>query len=357
VATFKWNGVWSGTPPPPPTSTPAPEPPLPRSGWIASASSSPDQVCCAGDVPARAIDGMAATRWSSGVAQQDGQWFQVDMAAPQTFSQVVLDAGFSSEDYPRGYAVYVSNDGTNWDSPVATGSGSPFTIITFPTQTARYMRIVQTGTTGDWWSIYEMHVYANSGLPIRVTPEPATPTPTPGGNHTPYLGASLPLPGVIQAEYFDTGGENEGYHDTSPGNDGGELRPGEGVDIQTTLDEGGGYNVGWTSTGEWLRYTVNVPVTGTYTFHARVASADSGGSFHALLDDVDITGNLCVPNTGGWQTFQTLTRHNVHLGTGQHDLRIVMDSHGEGYASGNYNYFSFNVDAFLPIVIKGATGR
>jgi hypothetical protein len=133
------------------------EPPMSRAGWVASASVN------GSDSPAKAIDGNIATRWSTGGAQSLGQWFQVDMGSAQTFFQIILDQENSTSDYPRGYQVNVSSDGINWGSPVATGSGSSgaATIITFPTQTARYIRVTQTGsTTGNYWSIYEFYTYA-----------------------------------------------------------------------------------------------------------------------------------------------------------------------------------------------------
>jgi len=84
----------------------------------------------------------------------------VDMAATKTFSQIVLDSGTSTGDYPRGYQVFVSNDGTNWGSAIATGSGTGQVVtITFATQSARYIRVVQTGSVGNWWSMHEFNVY------------------------------------------------------------------------------------------------------------------------------------------------------------------------------------------------------
>src|ERR1017187_6785083 len=133
------------------------EPPMSRAGWVASSSTS------GSDRPTNAIDGNIATRWSTGGAQVPGQWFQVGMGSAQTFFQIILDQENSTGDYPLGYQVNVSSDGINWGSPVATGSGSSgaATIITFPTQTARYVRVTQTGsTTGTYWSIYEFYTYA-----------------------------------------------------------------------------------------------------------------------------------------------------------------------------------------------------
>ncbi len=141
-----------------PTATPTPSPTsggaLDRSGWQVSASSSSDS-----DVPANAIDGDPGTRWSTGASQTNGQWFQIDLGSTQSFNKIVLDATNSSNDYPASYEVDVSNDGSNWSS-VATGNGSTVTTITFGTQSARYIKIVQTGSSSWWWSIHELNVYA-----------------------------------------------------------------------------------------------------------------------------------------------------------------------------------------------------
>jgi glucosylceramidase len=134
--------------------------PLSRSGWSASASSTPSDPCCSGDTADKAIDSSASTRWSTGQGQSNGQYFQIDMGAAQSFSRIVVDAGSSSGDYPRGYQVFVSNDGTNWGSAISSGSGSAQSLtISFSSQNARYIRIVQTGSAGNWWSIHDMNVY------------------------------------------------------------------------------------------------------------------------------------------------------------------------------------------------------
>ena len=143
---------------------------LSRNGWVVSAS-------VGGSSAANAIDGDISTRWTSGVSQTNGMWFQVDTGlwpAP-TFNQIVLDAGTSTSDYPRGYQVNVSNDGSNWGSPVTTGAGSSaVTTINFASQTARYIRVTQTGSVpGLWWSIHEFNVYGTR-LPRTLTGLAAT---------------------------------------------------------------------------------------------------------------------------------------------------------------------------------------
>ncbi len=92
--------------------------------------------------------------------QTPGQWFSIDMKQAQSFCKIVLDNTWALYDYPKSYEVYVSNDGANWGSPVATGSGElGMTTIAFPQKTARYIRIVQTGTKDKPWSIFELNVY------------------------------------------------------------------------------------------------------------------------------------------------------------------------------------------------------
>jgi hypothetical protein len=131
---------------------------FPRTGWVATASST-----CASDTPNHALDDDVSTRWSTGLSQTNGMFFQVDMLTARSFTKITLDAGSSNGDYPRAYSVYVSQDGTNWGSAVATGTGSgQLVTITFASQNARYIKIVQSGSSSNWWSIHELNVY---GIP------------------------------------------------------------------------------------------------------------------------------------------------------------------------------------------------
>jgi hypothetical protein len=133
---------------------------LNRLFWVASSSTS------GSDSPGNALDGNLTTRWSTDTSQASGQWFQVDMGSANVFNRLILNAVNSANDYPRGYQVTVSNDGVDWSSPVATGTGSSsITTITFSTQVARYLRITQTGSVaGTFWSIDEFNVMGTSPL-------------------------------------------------------------------------------------------------------------------------------------------------------------------------------------------------
>jgi hypothetical protein len=81
---------------------------------------------------------------------------------------------------------------------------------------------------------------------------------------TAYSGTAISLPGRIEAENFDNGGEGVAYHDTTSTNEGGFYRS-EGVDI-CTCGSPYGLSVGWTQPEEWMEYTVTVASYGTYKF-------------------------------------------------------------------------------------------
>jgi hypothetical protein len=92
-----------------------------------------------------------------------GEWFQIDLGSVQTFDRIMLNSGSSLNDYARGYQILISNNGTDWatQAPVAVGTGNSSVIdvsLASPVS-ARYVRIVQTGTTNYWWSIAELNLF------------------------------------------------------------------------------------------------------------------------------------------------------------------------------------------------------
>src|SRR5262249_46370164 len=152
-----------------------------------------------------------------------------------------------------------------------------------------------------------------------------------------FSGTPVTVPGTIEAEQFDNGGEGIAYHDATPGNAGGQYRTTD-VDIEGTTDVNGGYDVGWIDVGEWLNYTVTATAAGTYTLDARVASSGAGGTFHLESNGVAVTGSLTIPNTGGWQNWTTVSAPIQFAAAGTQILRLVFDTAGPGGIVGNVNY-------------------
>lgn len=152
-----------------------------------------------------------------------------------------------------------------------------------------------------------------------------TPPPPPPAGGTPYGGAARAIPGTIQVEDFDDGGEGTGYHDADAVNNGGQYRT-TGVDIETASDAGGGHNVGWLAEGEWLQYTVTVATSGLYDVTFRVASAAvDGGRMHLQSGATSLTGTIVAPGTGGWQSWTSTMPAQVSLSAGTQSIRLVFD--------------------------------
>jgi hypothetical protein len=145
-----------------------------------------------------------------------------------------------------------------------------------------------------------------------------------GSGPSPFSGTPAPIPGPIDAANFDNGGEGVAYHDTTAGNAGGQYR---NTDVDLEASSEGGYDVGWTASGEWLSYTVNVASAGNYTVQLRVASP-GGASLHLGFNAAsNISMAVTIPATGSWQTWQTVTVP-VTLAAGIQQMTVLFDNGG-----------------------------
>lgn len=183
------------------------------------------------------------------------------------------------------------------------------------------------------------------------------------------------IPGKIQCEFYDLGGEGVAYHDTDPVNNGsGKLNPADGtflnefrmkeaVDISYTkfrdpAIDNSPFNLvepeknqlyaGWTEPGEWINYTVKVNKSGTYSIGLMyTASGDGGISLN--LDGKQLTQELRIPSTRNdketidwrqwhhWNRIDSLT--TVKLKKGIHVLTLRTVKHGNM----NYDYLDFKL--------------
>lgn len=114
-----------------------------------------------------------------------------------------------------------------------------------------------------------------------------------------------------------------------------------GVQTEATTDTGGGLNVGYADTGDWMAYyNVNFPTSGSYVIEYRVASAVSGARISSDLSAGTIQlGAVNVPNTGGWQNWQTITQ-TVNVNAGTYNFGIYIQSSGV-----NLNWFRITKSA------------
>lgn len=185
-----------------------------------------------------------------------------------------------------------------------------------------------------------------------------------------YKGDPQIIPGKLQCEYYDFGGEGISFHDLDSTNSGsGQLnklngtylngfRTHESVDISYTkfkdpAIDNSNYNfvkpqkdqlyVGWTKAGEWTKYTVMVKERGNYQIGLMFTSNKNGKIALAVNDEL-VTKPITVPSTFvaqdtvAWRQWhhwnyldniakiylkkglQTITLHTVELGDMNYDF-------------------------------------
>lgn len=106
--------------------------------------------------------------------------------------------------------------------------------------------------------------------------------------------------------------------------------------IETETCSEGGLDVAYTDQGDWIDYTVNVQTSGIYTVEFRVSSPYSSTKLQLLKDTTSLT-TLEVPNTGGWQNWQTISA-SVSLSAGTQTLRVNCLTNGW-----NLNWINFTL--------------
>ncbi len=115
----------------------------------------------------------------------------------------------------------------------------------------------------------------------------------------------------------------------------------QGIQTENTMDEGGGLNVGWQDSNDWMDYSVNIATAGNYTVKFRVASYFTGAQFQLRNSAGNVLTTVTVPNTGNFQTWTTVTA-SVSLPAGQQTLRIHTNNANGGW---NFNWMEFVASA------------
>ena len=234
------------------------------------------------------------------ITYTDGSTQSYTLNAPDWFSTSPPSGGAvavsSAYQNRQGNTTYAGS-GDIFSETVALTAGKTIASVTLPSGGA-----LTTGTSA-------VHVFAISA-------------------EGPYGGTSAAVPGTVQAANYDTGGQGTGYSVASVNGSGNSYRP-DGVDLEACSDTGCGDDIGWTGTGQWFRYTVNVATARTYTVSLRLSSPSGvSDALHiASSSGANLSGAVSAPDTGGWQTYATETV-SVALPAGQQTLTIYQDNGG-----------------------------
>ncbi|MDR0872705.1 MAG: family 43 glycosylhydrolase [Prevotellaceae bacterium] len=144
---------------------------------------------------------------------------------------------------------------------------------------------------------------------------------------TPYKTNNVP--GKIEAEDYDFGGQGVAYFDSNGAQTGNQNayrsdNPATGNVVDLETNGAGGYNICWTDGGEWAKYTLNVTQAGTYDITIRVASGNgASGSLSLSFDDVYEYPSLST-TTASWGTYTTVVLHGVELSAGKHVMTMTI---------------------------------
>ncbi|MFY0672040.1 MAG: carbohydrate-binding protein [Bacteroidia bacterium] len=110
-----------------------------------------------------------------------------------------------------------------------------------------------------------------------------------------------------------------------------------GIDLESTTDDGGGENVGWIDNNDWMEYDMEIPYSGKYEITSRYASDGGNGSIRFEIDGSTLT-NQSFGSTGGWQNWQSAKSDEVQLTKGNVKLRVTATTGGF-----NLNWFQFHL--------------
>ena len=142
------------------------------------------------------------------------------------------------------------------------------------------------------------------------------------GPYTSFQSAYVPhtIPGSIEGEHYDVGGEGVAYHDDVSKSGESSFRPDDKVDVVAQGSASNGYAVGFSQTGEWLEYTMDVN-PGTYDIILTYSSAKSvRGDVQVSLEG-DVIGTFSgLVRTASWSTFTTDTIRDVVLDGGNNQV-------------------------------------
>lgn len=266
--------------------------------------------------------------------------------ATVTFAVTVTNQGTAAASSPFSIGFWSARDLQPGISTVPEKSINSGSLAMGAATTVVFTATASTAGTYSAWAYVDR---ANGAGEITETNENNNAGPGVSGyswavksGSTPYpKGVPAPIPGRIEMEKFDKGGQGVAYRDTYGTVNGSTYRPGELVDLARATTAQNGWYVRDTVAGEWMNYTVNATASGSYKAVVRYKSAKAGGMFHIEVDGVAVTASTAVKATSGY--WVNLTFSGIPLPAGTHQVRMVMDKNGLGGTVAFFDCVTFSI--------------
>lgn len=260
-------------------------------------------------------------------ASVDGNWSLQELTTSGNFIRTRLRS-YSQDETPSNIAPFITSSPQNQSVP--EGSSARFTIevaghspsyqwyfdgqkIGGATQSTLVVDNATSENVGEYYCVISNQYGETTSKKASLETR----------NRSTYYAQPITLPGMVECEDYDNGGQDIGYYDVSAGNSGYAYRY-EDVDIEATNN---GYAVGYTEAGEWLSYSVNVSWSGEYTITFCYAGESGTLKMSIDIDGTTIVNETALQSTGNWTKFTT-KQYKVNLTKGEHLLKLNFVSSG-----------------------------
>lgn len=145
----------------------------------------------------------------------------------------------------------------------------------------------------------------------------------------PFGGSNQSIPGMIEAEHYDAGGEGLAYHDDGTKQGDVSFRPDDNVDVEARAGASNGSVVGYTNEGEWLEYTVDA-MHGRYELTLYYYSGDTPGNLLVRMNGI-VLDTIEGMRSQGWDQADSVVIDNFVIPEGGENKILRLEFiHGAG---------------------------
>lgn len=161
------------------------------------------------------------------------------------------------------------------------------------------------------------------------------------GEPQPFNSAPLAIPGTLEAEHFDKGGDGVAFYKPKASKKVPAFRPEEGLDTEPCTDGPSGFSLSYCQPAQWVAYTVDIKRAGVYKIGIRSGvPGDQYALVHLEFKGKDKTGFIPIQGTGDWKNYVTVVAH-AKLDAGVQVMKLHFDKANASGRVPNINWLEF----------------